>query len=218
MSDKKTVCPEQHELSAFADGDLQNGERSCIKQHLKQCSDCQQVVDELVQLSGGLAQLVDCPPPRDLWPEIESQLPARLPAPAAPLQPLLRRLRWLWAPGAVAAAAAALVLVFVDRPLDKPGADVEQALVAIVQAESTYVQAIAELERATQSSAGSETGSEIDEEVRSALRSGLKEMDQTIEICRLALEKAPHDVESYELLMAAYQRKVDLMTSMLRAP
>jgi hypothetical protein len=86
------------ELSAFLDGELSDTERSRAADHLADCPQCQQRLDELRELEA-LAQTV----PRELTPpsDIATRVRARLERKRTPARP------WWWA------AAAAAVLAFV---------------------------------------------------------------------------------------------------------
>jgi len=53
------ACPSEDDLSAYADGELSDGVRSAIHQHLKACLSCQARVEELVRTDSGLRALFE---------------------------------------------------------------------------------------------------------------------------------------------------------------
>lgn len=61
-------------LSEYVDGHLTDEEVRRLEEHLGACPSCRTAVDELRAVVARARSLEDRPPPRDLWPAIESKL------------------------------------------------------------------------------------------------------------------------------------------------
>jgi hypothetical protein len=201
--------PDDETLSAELDGDLEPQRAEALRAHLAECATCRDRRAQLAAVVAGLAELGRVEPERDLWPAIA----AGRPAPRRGWRERLRR--WWLAPAAAAVgAAAALLLVWwLGGPAAPEGggpAGPGRALAEVQQAEQTYARAIASLE-----SALAEQQPMADPAVRRTIEQGLAEIDQTLERCRRALRRRPHDLAAHQTLLAAYQHKVDFLTELV---
>ena len=196
-------CTPEWMLSAHLDGDLQTDEAQRVEAHLADCDSCRVVHQQLSTLRADLSSLADVEPTHDLWPEISIRHNSEERRPW---------LRWIWP--ALAATAAAAMLIFVVLPREGPEttpAKIVQAYASVVAAEHTYTDSITALENAV----GDRTVATLSPKARTAIEQGLAQIDETILLCRTELEGAPHDIGAHRALLAAYQRKVDLLTELV---
>jgi tetratricopeptide (TPR) repeat protein len=112
---RRPECPDAEQLAAFAEGALSPGERELIEAHLTECDDCYEALVEIAAITAQIAAPV---------------------APRGSGAPNLLRARRsiLWIGGALAAAAAVIVLIKVNAPLRSPTDPLEVALTALAQA------------------------------------------------------------------------------------
>ena len=206
-------CLPEELLSAHLDGDLEAGDVGRVASHLDGCERCTLALEQLRLLAIDLRGLGEVEPVPELWHRIRARHEERVQdSPSA----WFRR-QWMWSGLALAAATA--TLLFVLSPPEPPAskglsADKAQALTqayaAVAQAELTYIASIEELEKAV-----AEDLTAMSPEVRGAIEQGLAQIDATIAECREKLRQAPHDFGGHRLLLAAYQRKVDLLTELV---
>jgi anti-sigma factor RsiW len=196
-------CLSEETLSAHLDGDLEAGAAAQVEAHLDACASCRAVLADLEALRGALAGLGDVEPAHDLWGAISVRHHEEANRRRA-------RLRWLWPSLAMAAAAAFALVVLVPRG-EPPASRIEVAYQSVVDAEGTYIESIAALEEAV---AGDAVVT-LTPEARAAIEQGLAQIDATIALCRRELDTAPHDFGAHRTLLAAYQRKVDLLTELV---
>ena len=207
------ACPPEENLSAYLDGDLDAQETTSVEGHLDACTACQGILDELSDLTRDLNLMGQVDLPRDLWPGIVEAHEAQTRGWRGWLQ---ANLRWMGAASlGAAAAAAALVLwlppmgsdALAEAELNQRNRDaVAQAYLTVLDAENTYAAAIEALEGAVQQ--GSE---EMDPEIEAAMKEGLAAIDKTIALCRGKLKEDPNDFSTRRTLLAAYEKKVDLL-------
>jgi len=199
-----TDCLPEEMLSAHLDGDLDEGEAARVKTHLSECAACQTTLEELGALRDGLSALGEVEPSRDLWAQISVRHNEERTG-----RPWFR----LAVPAVAAAAAAALLIVLMPHGAPETGAEpkIARAYAGVVAAERTYIDSIAALEEAV----GDEAVATMSPKARVAIELGLAQIDATIEHCKRELEAAPNDFSAHRTLLAAYQRKVDLLTELV---
>lgn len=210
--DELKTCPNDEELSALLDGDLEPDRQAELDAHLEDCSTCQQARDALAALVTDLGGLAEAEPDRDLWPAIQRAHEHQ----AAEAGGLMGWLRRFWALPAMAAAGATAALLIVwmvggpggvaPTPTGKP----LKALAAVQNAEQTYVDAVAALERELMTDKQN-----FSPEVQATIEQGLADIDKTLDRCRQALRAAPEDLGAHQAMLAAYQHKVDFLTELL---
>lgn len=215
-------------LDAWVEGSLVGPERSAVATHLEACPACRSEVAELDGLLSAAAGLPrEIRPPRDLWPEIDAQLDA-----VAEVDPEGARVtrrppaglpRW-----ALVAAALALVVVtaavtaILTRRWDqalalklqgtRAGAPVAAGPAAggAADREARFLAASQEL------LAGLESG-QLSPETMAIVRRNLAVIDAAIAELRAALERDPGNGELTRMLLATYQRKIELLEQAARA-
>jgi len=211
-------------LDDWAEGTLPAEARRDVAAHLATCAACAAEAQELKALLAAAAELPrEILPPRDLWAGIDARLDA--PANSSPRRPSAGLPRW-----ALVAAALALVVV-------------TAAVSAILT--RRYDEAMAlKLRRAGEAPAaagGLQTGSRPagDEEARfltasqelldglerqnlapetmAIVRRNLATIDAAIVELQVALERDPGNGELNRMLLATYQRKIDLLEQAARS-
>jgi anti-sigma factor RsiW len=113
MSACKSIGPL---LDGYHDGELGSLERWRVQRHLTGCGACRHDLASLEQIGGFVRASVAGAGATDLWDAIEARLPAARPAP--PPRRALRP-RMLWMPGIAAAAAAAVLALWLPIDADR---------------------------------------------------------------------------------------------------
>ena len=202
----KQECLSVEEMSAHIDGDLESVSPSQVEAHLEVCGKCRQARADLLLLKGDLKHWRDLKPARDLWQEIDAEIPqTQSTTPAA--------LKWLprLVPIPIAAAAAIAVYIIAKQPADEPAKQptpptLDQAIVAVQQAESSYRDAIASLEKVLEKEKAG-----FNPDTLAVIEKSLKEIDDAIERSREALLKDPDNIEANRAMLAAYRQKMDFL-------
>lgn len=212
-------------LDAWAEGALAEEERRAVAAHLESCAACATEARELEALLAAAAGLPrEIHPPRDLWAGID----ARLDAPIA-----LPRRRAAGLPGwALVAAVLALVVVtaavssILTRRYDEAialklrraggeapaaaGGQVAAGAPAAGGEEARFLAASQELLD------GLERQS-LSPETMAIVRRNLTAIDAAIVELHAALERDPGNGELNRMLLATYQRKIDLLEQAARS-
>jgi len=210
MVEEHQPCPEPEQISAQLDGDLDAADAAAVAAHLETCASCAQLHADLVAMRGALPSLAEVEPSQELWREIARRHDTeRRPSAFEWLR------RWWMAPALGLAGAAALVLLLLPgepEPASEPVSRVtpELAMETVRKAERQYIDAIAQLEQAVDLDRAAPRP-----EVRQSLQQGLAEIDRSIRRCRSVLHEAPDDLAAQEIMLAAYQQKVDFLSELL---
>jgi hypothetical protein len=222
-------CEEVRErLHDRAEGTLPVEDRRAVDAHLKTCLACRTEASELEALLSAVAELPrEIRPPRDLWHAID----ARLDEPDAAV---LDR-RALGRPGtglprwALVAAALALVVVTAavtsvltrrydevmalklrrsdgEAPVAAPGSPTAPA----ADQEARFLAASQELLEGLESQ-------DLSPETMAIVRRNLEVIDAAIAELHAALERDPGNGELTRMLLATYQRKIDLLEQAARS-
>jgi anti-sigma factor RsiW len=216
-------------LNDYAEGALEGEERERVAAHLATCAECRAEAEGLALLLAEAAALPrEIRPPRDLWSGIDARLDdatvrrlddVRVRRPGAGLP------RW-----ALAAAALALVVVsaavssLLTRRWDEamahkinrggdgavvtaPGAE---AGPTVDDEEARFLSASRELLEGLESQ-------DLSPETMAIVRRNLAVIDAAIAELHVALRKDPGNGELTRMLLATYQRKIDLLEQAARA-
>jgi hypothetical protein len=209
-------------LSAFVDGDLSATETAAVRAHAANCPHCTSAIADLRALVVNARALGEPEPPPTLWPAIEGALDDR------------GRFGWLsianWRPfgvGALAGAAAVVVLIFVlpalqrtgsRLPAEPPGASASAEAAAdplLHEAEAEFAEAAAAYERSIgklRSLLAREEARWSPQE-RSRMAERLARLDETIARSRELAHRTPGDSAGNEQLFAAYQQKIAFLAA-----
>ena len=205
-------------LSDYLDDELSPDERAAVEAHLKGCSACTAVLNEL-KLVVVRARTLDAPAPQaDLWPAIAERLGRR---------PWARRMTFTVPQALAASLAIALLsggLVWqaagrhghepAGRSTPAPSQELTVAPdsaphenVAMVSfADAQYDAAVADLEKALKEGRG-----HLDKSTIAIVEHNLQIIDQAIEQARQALETDPANDYLSSHLVEARRRKLDLL-------
>ena len=220
MNDKYlNKCPDYEEISAFVDGDLDEGTQGEIESHFGVCSECSELAEEAGQLTKGLASLGDEQPPDYLWTRIQARRQEEVSSTQA--NSIFNWLFGNWrVPAAVVAAGAICVAVVLfgipQEKLDSKKADDlggVRALASVMEAEQVYIKAISSLEGSLE-----QEKKNYSDDVQETITLSMKDMDAAIERCRQAVREDPNNIEAHKTALALYQRKVDLLTELVVEP
>jgi len=225
----------QHVLSAFIDGDLDDGLLVAVTEHLAVCAECTVLRDDLAEIlmhcRGG-----DVAPPNSdaLWRRInnliEAEMPAEADAPPEKLSWLERgwNLTFSQAGAAVAGVAliSSLLTIVAIRSYFAPPADpltaderpsmIERVLSRVGLAESPEQRR--ERRNREQQAAIDYWNQRVqarramwDERIRLAFDRNLSEIDKAVSEYTMILEKDPEDKLSEEMLDSALTEKMNLL-------
>jgi hypothetical protein len=195
MIDAKTdshIEPER--LSAWIDDDLPAGEAEEVARHLEGCAACRGIAEDLRAITTAAVEL-DPPEVSDGWGAIAQ----RIERPRT-----RRRFRLLAVAAALVLTLGALLFSQFTPPKKDPvlhRAHLE--LGRLQQQQQRTIDALMTLVKRGRQS--------WDPTLRRTFTNNLGLVDAAIAECRRALDKRPDDVALKASLMAAYQRKVDLL-------
>jgi hypothetical protein len=196
-------CEEvRQRLDDWVERSLAEEDRLAVAAHLETCAACRAEASELEALLGAAADLPrEIRPPRDLWAGID----ARLHRPASGLP------RW-----ALAAAALALVVVTaaVSSILTRRW---DQAVVTAPAGEQEAGEQEAHFLAASQELLFGLEDQDLSPETMAIVRRNLEVIDAAIAELHVALERDPGNGELTRMLLATYQRKIDLLEQAARS-
>jgi hypothetical protein len=228
-------------IGELIDGTIAPARRRELDDHLASCESCRAVAADLRQIREVSARLPVHRPSERVWEHLSARLPVALTESPGRTQDepprggffsalLTPRWRLAWG-GGLAAAVAALVLVAVFLPRDRPTAPRVVATTAtrpqpagspsVHAGDADLVQSVeSELRMATQhyekaiggleqmATAGEGT---LDPKVAGAIRQNLTVLDRAIGESRTALQNQPTNELAQESLFEAFRRKVGLL-------
>lgn len=233
MSDRTTNDPWIDLLSEYLDGELEPARSGELERHLRDCSQCSTILDELMQVAQKARTLEDRPPVPDLWPGIAARIGAEALEPPPPVRvvqgnrPASRRekprrerrfsftLPQLVAAGVMVAflsAGAAWMLRSLPESQGGAGALVRSQLPddilepAGTRHERSYDVAMAELRRALQQGRGS-----LDSTTVRVLEQNLALIERSIDQARRALAADPGNPYLRRHLEETMRRKLELL-------
>lgn len=211
-------CKEiQPKISEWIDQDLDHSDEALVQGHVELCKECSQIHQDLSFLKQSVAELDPFEPPDTVWVGIKAQLIAEglierksawnfwknlLPSSAA-LRPALG--------GALVTLilVSSLYFIFARRtsePIPPPALPEVAAFEDLKTAELKYEQAIAELSRVSQRKLAA-----LNPDLAQIFNDNLATMDYYLNECRQAMQHDPENPLVHRYLLAAYQKKVDLL-------
>ena len=218
-------CSQAQKLaSEYVDGSLDERRSAGLEKHLAACEDCREVLKDLQGIVREAREMKTVTPPDAVWQKISGALAGpRLEEPVRrgevgrvrPVRAFFAIRRPLW----TAAAAALLVVVAGGLALLQPwrrsiplGPAMTDAytLAKLDEAKGYYRQAIQALTEAAAAQKGS-----LDPALAAAFDKNLALVDASIEACRKAVRRDPGNLETQNYLLAAYQDKVEVLTSLI---
>lgn len=207
----------QPKISEWIDQDLDHSDEALVQGHVELCKECSQLHHDLESLKQSVAILDPFEPPDTVWVGIKAQLIAE--------GLIERKSAWnFWKnlfPSSVslkpAMSGALLTLIMVSslyfffgrggsEPIPPPSLPEVAAFEDLKQAELKYEQAIEELSRVSQRKLVA-----LNPDLAEIFNDNLATMDYYLNECRQAMQNDPENPLVHRYLLAAYQKKVDLL-------
>jgi hypothetical protein len=201
-------------LSAYVDDSIGQGERAAVDAHLRSCSACHALMQDLAAIRSASQSLDALTPPARVWHQIAATV----------VEPPRSRFGWLTRQPVMAVAMAAVIAAGLWRVADllQPApvprlasrSDPPTIVTPVVQinaeTEADYSVAIARLEEVAAANRDA-----LDANTAGAMNAGLVVIDQAINESRAALQSEPENEPAHESLFEALRRKVALLQEML---
>jgi anti-sigma factor RsiW len=202
-------------ISDYIDGELDSSKRSSLEKHLETCEECRKFMADTQRIAHTAQELDAGSPSPYVWTRIKQGVKAQTPPAEA------RKRMWRWSPELKYAVGILSLLVVVGAAvigfyqltnqdqlsLSEPQKEV---IANLKQAEKHYKKAIESMMKAVEAQ---ENG--MDPEVARVFQANLELIDSSISACREAVLSDPQDVESRNILLAAYKEKADLLYKLL---
>lgn len=205
-------------ISDYVDGDLDAGKVRLLEDHVRECPACRELLEDFMALKKEAGGLDIKTPSEGLWSRVQAALDA-----VAPEAFPEKRPAFLFFPSGFrrAAATAFLILVVIMAGIGISklwrasgifsGRNGQKlALAKLEEAERHYHRAIKALWEATQA-----READLDPRVAEVFQRNLEIIDASIAACRLAIQEDPENLESRDYLLAAYEKKTDLLNRYL---
>jgi hypothetical protein len=205
-------------ISEYIDGDLDEGKASFLDKHMDTCQDCRELLKDFQQIKQTAKGLSKREPSGQTWFRIQARIKEKTQGPVP--EP---RVRFLLFPARLRYAVSASLLIFVVvgavvigvRVWNREGTvkgnnGQEFALAKIQEAEQYYKLAIKALWEAVQAQKEN-----FDPKIAETFRINLDLIDATLSDCKRAIQSDPGDLESQYYLLAVYEKKAELLDSMI---
>jgi predicted anti-sigma-YlaC factor YlaD len=197
------------------EGTIRPADRVRLEAHLESCPECRELMEDFRKIAESARGLDDEETPSaSVWPAIAAGVRA---VRRGRSRAAVRRFavpRWAYAAGFVFLAAAVGLVVGLSpwRSAAQPGMSPEQTatMAKLEEAETHYKLAIQALSEAL------ETGpSVIGSSTAALFARDLGAVDSAIQACREAVDREPGSVDARVFLLAAYQKKVEILDGVL---
>ena len=222
-----TNCPDiQEDVSLWVDGELDPSQADKLEKHLGSCAGCAALYEDLKSIRVGVESLEPIEPPARVWTSLRSQLLANGLVHSKPKEPLWARilpksfpvLKPAWSSAILALFLVVSSLVIYDLTNRSPvGPDPiavtshQEALTEeLRKAEANYRTAIEALRASSQKKL-----EHLDPTLAQIFNDNLATMDYYLNECKRAVEASPQNPLAHRYLLAAYQKKVELMQTIL---
>jgi len=216
-------CAFYHKLiGEHLEGTIRPADKARLESHLASCADCRALFEDFRAIADNAKDLDRETPPDDVWPNVLARVQAsrreermRAAARRDRFSPIFGRARWTWAAALLFAGAVVGLLVGLRpwrtaEPAFKAGSEDIQTMAKLEDAEKHYKLAIQSLTEALTSAKGN-----FDLRTAALLALDLRTVDSVIESCHAAVAKEPGNVDARVFLLAAYQKKVDVLNDVL---
>ena len=210
----------------WVDGELDPSRAGTVEKHLESCAECAAFHKDLRSIREGVEGLEPLNPPEHLWTNLRSQLEVEGLIRSEPRESfwatiLPRRLPDLkpaWSGAILALFLGVGSLLVYDLTTRSPVVPVpavstshqEAVLEELRKAEANYLAAIEALGASSQKKLG-----ELDPVLAQVFHDNLATMDYYLKECKRAVENSPQNPLAHRYLMAAYQKKVELMQTIV---
>ncbi len=220
-------CPDiREDVSLCVDGELDLSQAEKLEKHLGTCAECAAFYEDLKSIREGVGTLEPIEPPERVWTSLRSQLAAEGLIRSMPKEPfwagILPKsfpvLKPAWS-GAIVAlflvVSSLLVYDLRNRPLVGPDpiavtSHQEVLIQELRKAEANYRTAIEALSASSQKKL-----EQLDPTLAQIFNDNLATMDYYLNECKRAVETSPQNPLAHRYLLAAYQKKVELMQTIL---
>lgn len=202
-------------ISDYIDGELDHSRSVVLEQHLEECRECRQWMEDMQTIKQTAGQLEN-PVPSSEWKTIQSQLRQPKAGSSRSFKPV--RLFPGFKPALTAAAAVFLIVAaaviswnIFDFPAGLSKTDGrETAIAKLNEAENHYQKAIQSLKEAAEAREGS-----LDPNVMLIFEANLDIINSSIAACKQAVNYNPGDLDTRNFLLTAYREKMDLLYRMV---
>jgi hypothetical protein len=203
-------------ISDYVDGELNSTERSSLEGHLESCEECRKILEDYKSIAGAAQKLDAGSPSPYLWTRIKQRIEASVPSYEG-----IKRSRWGWSPQLKYAVGLLSVLLIVGAAVIgfyhlgnqkglNPFEPQDEVIANLKKAEKHYKLAIASMMKAVEAQ-----GNGMDPKVAEVFEANLNLIDSSISACREAVLNDPRDIDSRNILLAAYKEKADLLYELL---
>lgn len=203
----------QRLISDHVDNLLEIKDIRSLENHMQECSDCRDLLVEMESIANNAREIKDMEPSKDLWPEIKRQVLQKNQKTGLPGKSLFENFSFYSRRPAFALSALLVIIILI--PLIYFGfppsgiQDNNQERIALEHfriAEQHYRVAIEALYRALES-----RDVELSPELAAVFKANLEIIDDSIRICKAAVEKQPGNPVANRLLLVCYNKKIDLL-------
>lgn len=184
-----------------------------LEDHLQECRNCREFLSDMESIVNNSRDLETPELSRDLWSGIKREVLAANGKSHAGSGIIFRKFH-VQTRG-MAFAMSTLLAVFVLIPLvyyistHMPGGDVDPKEIALNHfelAEQHYQSAIVVLDEAI-----TDMDVELNPELAAVFKKNLELIDDSIRVCKEAIEQSPQNPEANRLLMICYRKKIELL-------
>ena len=211
-------------LSEYLDDELPEGERIALEAHLQGCSECTEVMGELLGVVRRARLLENKAPQRDLWPGIAQRIGSAAATRTIDLASRRASRKWTFSFPQLAAAAIALMTVSggsvwlfshagqqrASNPVATVPSNFAPAINAAAvtrrSATESYATAVADLERVLATNRG-----QLDSTTTRVIEQNLAAIDRAIAQAQQALNADPANLYLNTHLTETMRRKLDLL-------
>ncbi|MFC1493643.1 zf-HC2 domain-containing protein [Thermodesulfobacteriota bacterium] len=203
----------QRFINDHVDNLLEIKEIRSLKSHIQECTDCRDLLIDMGTIADNAKELETIQPSRDLWPEIKKQVikkdrKARIGRNSFFGNFPLYSGGWSFALSTLLVIIILIPLVYYGFPyIDNLDNHQERiALNHLKIAEEHYQSAIEALDRAIES-----RDVELSPELAAVFKKNLEIIDDSIRICKAAVDRHPENPEANKLLLICYRKKMELL-------
>ena len=204
-------------LDEWVEGVLEEGDRQAVAAHLAGCDACRAEVRALEALRAAAAGLPrEIRPPRNLWPGIDARLDDEPTAGVDREEPISLAFRPRPTRAGLPAwalVAAALALVIVTAAVTSILTRDHDEVIALKLGRGEEARFLA----ASQELLAGLEAQDLSPETMEIVRRNLEVIDAAIAELQVALERDPGNGELTRMLLATYQRKIDLLEQAARS-
>ena len=203
----------QRLISDHVDNLLETGQVRDLKSHIKDCPACRELFIDMGSIVKSAKELEPVLPSENLWPAVKRQVLKEIRKDKLPVKSLFRDF-FIHSRGPVFALST-LMAVFILIPLiyyifPRSGVMNNDPEIAALNhfriAEQHYQSAIKSLDRAIET-----RSPELSPELDTVFKKNLEIIDDSIRICRAAVEQHPENPEANRLLLICYTKKIELL-------